>query len=148
MSYYCIMSSCNISPLTCNSLFKRPAYLHSCSVKNRYCCSMHNSLRTYIHKGTGCHLSILRNSHRVKSLPIILRGVVGNQHTVCNDKTRSILVRREQSHRMSRIQNKSLQIGHLRKILHCKPILRPILESCTIAAVNNKFLRMLSYSVV
>ena len=49
---------------------------------------------------------------------------------------------------MARIEHQCLFVGHLREQLHRKPVLRPILESRTVTAVNDELVGMLRHSLV
>ena len=54
-------------------------------------------------------------------------------------------MRREQAERMARIHHKRLLVGHLAQILHRQPVLCPVLEYGTVAAVHNQLVRMLRH---
>ena len=79
------------------------------SVPQLFTCRVHycdggavdNALRPYIHIGAGCHLTVLRYAHCIEPLPVVLFRVVRNHHTVGNYDTWSVLVAREETHRMS-----------------------------------------------
>ena len=109
---------------------------------------MNNTLWTNIHIGTCGHLSILTYTQGIISFPIIRLRIVWYYHTICYHYTRSILMRREESERMTRIHHQCLFIGHLTQILHHQSILCPILEYGTITTVCNQFMRMLCNSLI
>ena len=54
-------------------------------------------------------------------------------------------MRREQAEWVARIHHKRLLVGHLAQILHCEPVLCPVLEYGSVAAVHYQFVRMLRH---
>ena len=89
------------------------------------------------------HLPVLGDAEGVELLPMVLGRVVGNHHTVCNHQTRCILMRGEESQRMTRVQHQGLLVRHLREILHGQTVLRPVLESRSVASVDDQLVGML-----
>ena len=75
--------------------------LFTCRVHHRDGGAVDNALRTYIHIGAGCHLTVLRYAHCIEPLPVVLLRVVRNHHSVRDYYTWSVLVAREETHRMS-----------------------------------------------
>ena len=120
----------------------------ACGVEHRDGGAVHDALRTYIHIGAGSHLAILRHAQGVAALPVVGFGVVGNDHTVSHYHTGRILVRGEESQRMSAVHYQRLLVCHLAQVLHHKAILCPVLEHGTIAAVGDEFVRMLCHRFV
>ncbi len=118
------------------------------SVHDGDCGSMDNALRPDVHIGAGSHLSVLRDSEGVEFLPVILFGIIRDDHAVRDDDSRSILMAREKSERVARIHHKSLFVCHFRKILHHKAVLCPVLENGSVSAIGYKLMRMLSHTVV
>ena len=109
---------------------------------------MHNSLWTNIHIRACGHLSVLTHTECIVSLPIVLLRVIGNHHTVRHHHPWCILMRREQTKRMTRVHHQCLLVCHLAEILHHKSILRPVLEHGTVASVGNQFVWMLRYCLI
>ena len=54
-------------------------------------------------------------------------------------------MRREQSEWVARIHHKRLLVGHLAQILHREPVLCPVLEYGSVAAIYYQFVRMLRH---
>ena len=117
-------------------------------IEHRNCGTVDYALRTYIHVRSGCHLAVLRHAHGVEALPVIRLGVIGYDHTIGDHNTWRVLVRRKQPQRMSRVHYQGLTLGHLRQVLHRQAVLRPVLEHGTVAAISDKFVRMLGHARV
>ncbi len=52
-------------------------------------------------------------------------------------------MRGEESQRMTRVQHQSLLVRHLREILHGQTVLGPVLESCSVASIDDQLVGML-----
>ena len=115
-----------------------PGGVHHCDGR-----TVHDALRAYIHERARSHLPVLGDAEGVELLPMVLGRVVGNHHSVSNDQTRCVLMRREQSERMSRIQYQSLLVRHLGQILHGQTVLGPVLESRSVASIDDQLVGML-----
>ena len=103
-----------------------------------------DALRPDIHIRSCGHLPILRHSEGVEPLPVVGLRVVGDHHAVGHHHARGVGVRREQPQRMPRVHHQRLAVGHLRQILHCEAVLRPVLEHRAVAAVGDQLVGMLS----
>ena len=75
-------------------------------IENCNCSPMNNALGSDIHIRTGSHLSILRNTKRIKLFPVILRRIIWNHHSVSNNKSGARLQMRgtDQADGQSRLQ--------------------------------------------
>ena len=104
---------------------------------------MNDTLRTYIHEGARSHLPVLGDTEGVELLPMILGRIIWYHHTVGYHQTRCILMRGEESQRMARIQHKSLLVRHLGQILHGQTVLGPVLESRSVASIDDQLVGML-----
>ena len=124
------------------------AQLHPGCVHHRDCSAVHYSLRAYVHVGSGCHLPVLRHSEGIHPLPVILFGIVRDDHAVGDDHPRGIPVAREKSERMARVHHEGLRVGHFRQVAHCQPVLCPVLEDGPVAPVSYELVRMLCHTRV
>ena len=59
--------------------------------------AVHNALGADVHVRSGGHLPVLAHSEGVEFLPMVLRGVIGDDHAVGDNNTWRILMRGEQS---------------------------------------------------
>ena len=79
---------------------------------------MNDSLRSNVHVGTRCHLTVLRYAHRVHAFPVVRLGIIWNDHAVGDDNPRRVFVRREQPHGMAAVHGQRLVLGHLTEVVH------------------------------
>ena len=107
-----------------------------------------DALRTDVHIRAGRHLSVLRDAEGVVALPVVGLRVVGDDHAVGDHHARSVLVRGEEAERMAGVHDERLLVGHLREVLHHQPVLCPVLEHGTVAAVGDELVRMLCHARV
>ena len=109
---------------------------------------MDNALRSNVHIGAGCHLAVLGYSHGVEALPVVLRRVVRDHHSVGHDDSRGVLVAREESEWMAGVHDEGLLLRHCGEIFHRQTVLGPVLEDGSVAAVGDELVRMLGHSRV
>ena len=109
---------------------------------------MDDALRSNVHIGAGCHLAVLGYTKGVEALPVVLRGVVRDHHSVGHDDSRGVLVAREESEWMAGVHDEGLLLRHCGEIFHRQTVLGPVLEDGSVAAVGDELVRMLGHSRV
>ena len=75
--------------------------LLACCVHYGYGRAVDYALRAYVHIRPGGHLSVLGDAHRVETLPIVLTGIVRDDHSVSHYDSRRVLVAWEKAQGMS-----------------------------------------------
>ena len=119
-----------------------------CGIHHRNGGAMHNTLRADIHVAAGRHLAVLAHAQRIEAFPIVRFGIVGNDHAVGHNHARGVLVAGKQAQRMAAVHHQRLLVGHGGEVLHHQPVLRPVLENGTVAAVDDELVRVLRHSLV